>query len=99
MSGQLLIPLSSAFVLTFTATGQLQLPLACRRLLLFGPRPVHRASGFHCTVPLPGALARCSLAMALSAAALRAWVAELDRIERQDCRPLVYVSKCKHVLI
>ena len=49
--------------------------------------------------PSPGARPRCSLAMVLSAAALRAWVAELDRIERQDCRPLVYVSKCNQVLI
>ena len=86
-------------MLTFTETGQLQLFLACRRLLLFGPRPVHHASGFHCVVPPSGARPRCSLAMVLSAAALRAWVAELDRIEREDCRPLVYTSKCNHVLI
>ena len=85
--------------MTFTETGQLQLSLACRRVSVFGPRPVHRASGFLCAVPPPGARPRCSLAMALSAAALRAWVAELDRIERQDSRPLVYVSKCKQVFI
>ena len=85
--------------MTFTETGQLQLSLACRRVSAFGPRPVHRASGFLCAAPPPGARPRCSAAMALSAAALRDWVAELDRIERQDCRPRVYVNKCNHVLI
>ena len=58
----------TSILIDFTGTVQLQLSVACRRLLLFGPRPVHRASGCHCTAPLPGALARCSLAMALSAA-------------------------------
>ena len=37
--------------------------------------------------------------MDLSAAALRAWVAEMNRREREDSRPLVCVSQCKHLFI
>ena len=39
------------------------------------------------------------VAMDLSAAALRAWVAEMNRREREDSRPLVRVSQCKHLFL
>ena len=63
-------------------------------------RPALRASRLRVfsLLRLPAPSATC-VAMDFSAAALRAWVAEMNRREREDSRPLVRVSQCKHLFI